>query len=95
MLSTQKSTKQTEAAEAPVKGKAKKTKAAPKVVKEPKREKVENPVVFAFRLTQTERTKIHDAAGGGKASQFVLAAALAAANGDVDAFKKVIATRAT
>ena len=79
---------------------AKKTKAAkqtkaPKEPKPSKREKIESPVVFAFRLSEAERTRIHDAAGGGKASQFVLAAALAAADGDVEGFKKVIAARAT
>ena len=74
-------------------GKGKKS--APKPVKEPKREKVENPVVFAFRLSEAERTRIHEAAGGGKASQFVLAAALAASDGDGEAFKAVVASRAT
>ena len=65
--------------------------------KEPKikRAKVENPVVFAFRLSEAERTRIHDAAGSAKASRFVLAAALAAASGDVEAFKGVVASRAS
>ena len=88
------STKKAEAGEAPVKGRGGKK---AKVVKAPKKEKAprEDQVVFAFRLTEAERTRIHDAAGGGKASQFVLAAALAAASGDTDGFKAVVATRAT
>jgi hypothetical protein len=36
-------------------------------------------VVFAFRLTEKDRDKIHEAAGRGKASSFVLDAALKAA----------------
>ena len=93
-------TSKTAAAEAPVKGKGGKKparkEATPKVkATAPKHEKVENPVVFAFRLTEAERTRIHDAAGSAKASRFVLAAALAAASGDVEAFKTVIASRAS
>jgi hypothetical protein len=63
----------------------------------PKREKIpaEDICVFAFRLSTKDRDRIHDAAGSGKASQFVLAAAIAAASGDVDAFKTVIDSRAT
>ena len=59
-------------------------------VKEPKPTRERIPAgdvcVFAFRLSAAERTRIHDAAGGGKASQFVLAAALAATD-------KVLASR--
>jgi hypothetical protein len=51
--------------------------------KEPraKKERVarEDLVVFAFRLTKEQRDTIHAAAGPAKASQFVLAAAMAAA----------------
>ena len=92
-----KSTKKTEAAEALVKTRSSKKAATKKATAAPKptREKAENPVVFAFRLSEAERTKIHDAAGSAKASKFVLAAALAAASGDVDAFKTVVASRAT
>jgi len=36
-------------------------------------------VIFAFALTPAERSEIHRAAGPGKASAFVLQAALAAA----------------
>jgi len=76
------------------KGKSSK-KQEPAAQPKPKREKIpaEDVCVFAFRLSTTERTRIHEAAGGGKASQFVLAAALAAADGDGEAFKKVVATR--
>jgi hypothetical protein len=84
----------------PVKAiKKEKAPAKQKSVKEtkPAREKVsaEDVCVFAFRLSVPQRTAIHDAAGGGKASQFVLAAALAAAEGDVEAFKGVVASRAS
>jgi len=61
----------------------------------PKRAKVENPVVFAFRLSEADRSRIHDAAGSAKASQFVLAATMAAVTGDVEAFKRVVETRAS
>jgi len=47
----------------------------------PKKEKAPKPdlVVFAFRLSEADRDAIHKAAGPGKATKFVLAAALAAA----------------
>ncbi len=48
------------------------------------------PVVFAFRLSKTERDRIHAAAGSGKATQFVRAAALAAANDDNKAFEQLV-----
>ncbi|MDZ4806469.1 MAG: hypothetical protein SGI90_16570 [Candidatus Eisenbacteria bacterium] len=51
---------------------------APKARKTP----VEDLVVFAFRLTPAERDAIHAAAGPAKASKFVRAIALAAANRD-------------
>jgi uncharacterized protein (DUF1778 family) len=60
-----------------------KKQAAPKAVKEPKPKKEKAPkeplVVFAFRLSEADRDTIHKAAGPGKATQFVLGAALAAA----------------
>jgi hypothetical protein len=92
MDGTEKGTKKAEAAEVSVRSKeGKKAKAATKESKPakapaPKKERVENPVVFAFRLSEAERTRIHEAAGGGKASRFVLAAALAAASGDRETF---------
>ncbi len=56
----------------------------PKAAKEPKPKKEKTPkvplVVFAFRLSEADRDLIHKAAGPGKATKFVLAAALAAAN---------------
>jgi len=52
-------------------------------------------VVFAFRLGSNDRDRIHDAAGTAKATRFVRAAALAAANGDLDAFKELVASRAS
>ena len=50
----------------------------------------EGLVVFAFRLTPTERDLIHKAAGPAKASRFVRAVALAAASGDEDALLKLL-----
>lgn len=44
-----------------------------KTVPREKREKQEDLVVFAFRLTEAERDAIHAAAGPGKASQYVRA----------------------
>lgn len=46
-------------------------------------------VVFAIRLKRSERDAIHEAAGSGKASQFVRELAVAAARGDVNAVKKI------
>ncbi|MCI0410682.1 MAG: hypothetical protein L0191_19340 [Acidobacteria bacterium] len=59
--------------------------------KEPKKEKAPKPpqVVFAFRLSEADRTLIHNAAGPAKASRFVLGAALAAATGNAKAFEEL------
>ncbi len=43
-------------------------------------------VVFAFRLSATDRDLIHKAAGPAKATQFVKSAALAAVTGNPKAF---------
>ena len=86
------STKAESETSAPRKPKATKKPIAPKATKS---EKIELPVVFAFRLSETDRTRIHDAAGPAKATKFVRAAALAAANADLDAFKQLIASRVT
>ena len=70
-----------------------------KAVKEPKPKKEKAPkepqVVFAFRLTETQRDQIHRAAGPGKATRFVRSAALAAASGDRPAFEELLATAKT
>ena len=67
---------------------APKAKAAkPKKEKEPK----ESQVVFAFRLSEADRDLIHKAAGPARATKFVLAAALAAANADTKAFNELSA----
>lgn len=54
-----------------------------KAAKEPKSKREKGPkpevVVFAFRLPAADRDLIHQAAGPGKATKFVLSAALAAA----------------
>jgi hypothetical protein len=62
--------------------------------KEPKPKKEKTPkvplVVFAFRLTEEQRDRIHNAAGPGKATRFVRTAALAAASGDRPAFEELL-----
>ena len=62
--------------------KPKSEKPVPKTAKEPKPKKEKAPkqdlVVFAFRLSPADRDTIHKAAGPGKATKFVLGAALAA-----------------
>jgi hypothetical protein len=97
-------TSKNEQPETPAKGKGKaakqtKAKAAGKteapVEKKSKREPIEDACVFAFRLSVADRTRIHEAAGGGKATRFVRGAALAAATGDLEAFKALVAGRAT
>ena len=79
-------------------GKSKKG-AEPKATKEPKPRKEKAPkeplVVFAFRLPEAARDLIHKAAGPGKATRFVLAAALAAAAGDQKAFATLVESRAS
>jgi uncharacterized protein (DUF1778 family) len=66
--------------------------------KEPKPKKEKAPkeplVVFAFRLSETDRDLIHRAAGPAQATRFVRSAALAAANGDTQAFKALVEGRA-
>jgi hypothetical protein len=73
------------------------TKAAPKAGSKAKaagvaekKEKQEDLVVFAFRLTPQERDLIHKAAGPAKASRFVRAVAIAAADGDEAAVLKLL-----
>lgn len=75
----------------PAKGKKAAKAKAPKEPK-PKKEKPpkEPLVVFAFRLSEADRTRIHKAAGPAKATQFVRAAALAAANADTKAFEALV-----
>ena len=51
-------------------------------------------VVFAFRLTEPERNKIHNAAGRGKATSFARAALVAVATGDETAVKELMASAA-
>ncbi len=50
----------------------------------------EDLVVFAFRLTEAERTKIHVAAGPANASRFIRHIAIAFADEDVKAFQAVL-----
>jgi hypothetical protein len=59
--------------------------------KEPKPKKEKAPqVVFAFRLSEADRTLIHKAAGPAGATRFVRGAALAAANADRKAFDTLV-----
>jgi hypothetical protein len=50
----------------------------------------EELVVFAFRLTPSERDLIHKAAGPAKASKYVRTLAVAAANGDEELVLKLL-----
>lgn len=79
--------------------KSKKTTAKPKETKQKQERAPKEPkpdlVVFAFRLPVDQRDQIHSAAGPGKATRFVLAAALAAASGDQKAFDTLVESRAT
>jgi len=56
----------------------------------PKQPPKEPQVVFAFRLSEVDRNLIHKAAGPAKATQFVRAAALAAATGDHKIFETLV-----
>jgi hypothetical protein len=82
---------------APTTEKTPKKPAKAKTPKEPKPKKEKVPkepqVVFAFRLSEADRDRIHKAAGPAKATKFVRAAALAAANQDSKAFDE-LATQA-
>ncbi|MDP3984278.1 MAG: hypothetical protein Q8Q52_04635 [Acidimicrobiia bacterium] len=70
----------------------KKSKKSKAKTPKPKKEKAPKPpqVVFAFRLSEADRDLIHRAAGPGKATQFVRAAALAAANADAKSFEALV-----
>jgi hypothetical protein len=98
----QKTAKSEQTEAAPAKGKARSKKAAPakattkaEAPAKTKREPIEDACVFAFRLSVADRTLIHEAAGPAKATKFVRGAALAAAMGDIDAFKALVAGRAS
>ena len=66
--------------------KTKATKAAPKKAAKAK----EDLVVFAFRLAEAERVKIHATAGPRNATHFVRTVAAAFANEDVKAFQAAL-----
>jgi len=59
----------------------------PQAIKEPKKADL---VVFAFRLPAADRDAIHKAAGPGRATKFVHAAALAAARADSKTFENLV-----
>jgi hypothetical protein len=56
----------------------------------PKARASDDLVVFAFRLSSTEREEIHAAAGSARASRFVRAVALAAARRDVAQLQSIM-----
>ena len=66
----------------------------PKKTTKPKKKreekKVEDKVVFAFRLTAEERALFHQAAGPAKASRFVRALVVAASQGDAKAVGEIV-----
>ncbi len=72
------------------KKKATAKKAAPKDAKSTKTRPKQDLVVFAFRLTEAERTAIHKTAGPRNATQFVRRAATAFAKQDEAAFRAVL-----
>ena len=92
---TSKTSKTETTAGAPTSGKNPKPGKKAKSAKEPKPKKERAPkqdlVVFAFRLPVADRDRIHAAAGAGRATRFVLSAALAAANADFKAFEALVA----
>jgi hypothetical protein len=98
MDGTEKTTKKEPTVKTEVPGKTKKA-AKVKASKEPKPKKEKAPkepmVVFAFRLTDEQRDRIHKAAGPGKATRFVRSAALAAASGDRPAFEELLTAAKT
>jgi len=73
--------------------KARKETGIPKEKREPK-ERQEDLVVFAFRLTSEEREAIHNFAGPAKASSFVRSLAAAAARGDSGAVAQLLKGKA-
>ena len=91
---TEKTTKKAAATKSGAAGKTVKvTKVKAAKEAKPKKEKPaphEPLCIFAFRLTEADRETIHKAAGPARASKFVLAAALAAANGDTRAFETLV-----
>ncbi len=68
---------------------AKEASSKEKATKTPDKPK-EDLVVFAIRLTQAERDKIHATAGPRNATHFVRTVAAAFANEDVKAFQAVL-----
>jgi hypothetical protein len=58
----------------------------------PKKEKApkEDLCVFALRMTEAERTKLHEAAGPGGATRLARAVLIAAANEDENGFRKAL-----
>ena len=89
-------TTETKAATKPAKkGKAKREATPKKIAARPPKPKKEKPpkeelVVFALRMTEAERTKLHDTAGPRGATRMARQVLVAAASEDTDAFKAAI-----
>lgn len=90
-----KTTKKAAATRPATRGRAKTT-ASPKETREkpdkPKAAKqpTEPLVVFAIRLTEAERTEIHEAAGPRNATKFVRGIVVASARGDLETIRSIV-----
>jgi|GEM_PF-3281571 len=71
--------------------KDRKTKPAEQPVEVSRPDKKEELVVFAIRLPKADRDLIHEAAGPRRATRFVRSVALAAAKGDEQGFREILA----
>ncbi len=71
--------------------KAAKAKAADETKSKKEKPPKEDLVVFALRMTEAERTKLHETAGPANASRLARAVLVAAANEDEAAFKAALA----
>ena len=75
---------------ATTKKKAPAKKVAPKTTEKTKAKPKEDLVVFAFRLTEAERTAIHKTAGPARASRYVRSVAAAFAKEDEAGFRNLL-----
>jgi hypothetical protein len=92
MDTTQTSTTETKATTKPKKGKAKRDAKARKAAAKPMKAKKpkEALVVFALRMTEPERTKLHETAGPRGATRMARQVLVAATTEDPVAFKAVL-----
>lgn len=63
---------------------------APQKVRKERTPKEEGLCVFALRMSEPERTKLHETAGARGATRFARAVLIAAANGDESAFRAAL-----